>query len=49
MLNAASIPCSNDYNQSSREFKTKSVNVKLMNLIDDIKEHVDITGNYNWQ
>lgn len=47
LLNVACIPSNRDFNQSSREFKRKSVNVKLLNLIEDIKEHADITGNHN--
>ncbi|KAF7405409.1 hypothetical protein HZH66_004315 [Vespula vulgaris] len=46
LLSVACIPSNRDFNQSSREFKRKSVNVKLLNIIEDIKEHADITGLY---
>ncbi|XP_047345738.1 endoribonuclease Dicer isoform X1 [Vespa velutina] len=45
-LNVTSIPTNRDYNESSKEFKTKTVNEELMNLIEDIKKQIDTTGLY---
>ncbi|XP_043502989.1 endoribonuclease Dicer isoform X2 [Polistes fuscatus] len=44
-LNILSLPCSN-FNESSKEFKAKPINVKLQSIIEDIIEHVEMTGIY---
>ncbi|KAI4478811.1 hypothetical protein M0804_011557 [Polistes exclamans] len=44
-LNLFSLPCSNS-NLSSKEFKAKPINVKLQSIIDDIIDHVEMTGIY---
>ncbi|XP_015183335.1 PREDICTED: endoribonuclease Dicer isoform X2 [Polistes dominula] len=45
-LNILSLPCCFDSNRSSKEFKPKSINVKLQSVIEDVIEHVEMTGIY---
>ncbi|KAI4489336.1 hypothetical protein M0802_011205 [Mischocyttarus mexicanus] len=45
-LSIVFLPCASNYNKSSKEFKSKSVNSKLQAVIDDIIEHAEITGIY---